>query len=132
MKFHLKHMVTNVKATSRSVTVEVQKRDSEDKFELKADYCLVSIGRRAYTDNLGCCCLHKQKRQVTLQKPGLVLQCISFLVAIFDNIQFNGTCIQQQLFQLCFIVVHFDLHHKLIISCFRIRIFIFGRTCKDR
>ncbi len=53
MKFYFKHMVTNVKATSRSVTVEVQKRDSEDKFELKADYCLVAIGRRAYTDNLG-------------------------------------------------------------------------------
>ena len=53
MKFHLKHMVTDVKATSRSVTVGVQKRDSEEKFELKADYCLVSIGRRAYTDNLG-------------------------------------------------------------------------------
>lgn len=53
VKFHLKHKVTNVKATSRSVTVEVQKRDSEDKFELKADYCLVAIGRRAYTDNLG-------------------------------------------------------------------------------
>jgi len=53
MKFHFKHMVTNVKATSRSVTVEVQKRDSEETFELKADYCLVAIGRRAYTDNLG-------------------------------------------------------------------------------
>ena len=53
MKFHLKHMVTNVKATSRGVAVEVQKRDTEDTFELKADYCLVAIGRRAYTDNLG-------------------------------------------------------------------------------
>lgn len=53
MKFHLKHLVTNVKATSRGVTVEVQKRDTEDTFELKADYCLVAIGRRAYTDNLG-------------------------------------------------------------------------------
>ena len=53
MKFHFKHMVTTVKATSRSVTVEMQKRDTEDKIELKADYCLVAIGRRAYTDNLG-------------------------------------------------------------------------------
>jgi dihydrolipoamide dehydrogenase len=53
MKFHLKHKVTTVKATSRSVTVGVQKRDSEDTFEIKADYCLVAIGRRAYTDNLG-------------------------------------------------------------------------------
>ncbi|MEL7421913.1 MAG: FAD-dependent oxidoreductase, partial [Bacteroidota bacterium] len=53
VKFHLKHAVTEVKATSRSVTVSVQKRDSEDTFELKADYCLVAIGRRAYTDKLG-------------------------------------------------------------------------------
>ncbi len=53
MKFHLKHMVTGVKATSRSVTVDVQKRDSEETFVLKADYCLVAIGRRPYTDNLG-------------------------------------------------------------------------------
>jgi len=53
IKFHLKHMVTNVKPAAKSVTVEVQKRDSEEKFELKADYCLVAIGRRAYTDKLG-------------------------------------------------------------------------------
>lgn len=53
VKFHLKHMVTTVKATSRSVTVSVQKRDSEETFDLKADYCLVAIGRRAYTDKLG-------------------------------------------------------------------------------
>ena len=53
MKFHLKHMVTEVKGTAKGVTVGVQKRDSEDTFQLKADYCLVAIGRRAYTDNLG-------------------------------------------------------------------------------
>lgn len=53
MKFHLKHMVTGVKATSRSVTVGVQKRDSDKTFDLKADYCLIAIGRRPYTDNLG-------------------------------------------------------------------------------
>ncbi|MGH1434319.1 MAG: dihydrolipoyl dehydrogenase [Lewinella sp.] len=53
LKFHLKHAVTEVKATSRSVTVNVQKRDSEETFEIKADYCLVAIGRRAYTDKLG-------------------------------------------------------------------------------
>ena len=53
VKFHLKHGVTTVKATSRSATVSVQKRDSEETFDLKADYCLVAIGRRAYTDKLG-------------------------------------------------------------------------------
>jgi dihydrolipoamide dehydrogenase len=53
MKFHLKHAVTDVKATKKGVKVEVQKRDSNEKFTLEADYCLVSIGRRPYTDNLG-------------------------------------------------------------------------------
>lgn len=53
VKFHLAHAVTDVKATSSSVTVKVKKRDSEDTFEIKADYCLVAIGRRAYTDKLG-------------------------------------------------------------------------------
>ena len=53
VKFHLKHMVTGVKATKTSVTVDFQKRDTEDVIQAKADYCLVAIGRRAYTDNLG-------------------------------------------------------------------------------
>jgi dihydrolipoamide dehydrogenase len=53
IKFHLKHQVTGVKATKTKVRVEVQKRDAEEKFELEADYCLVAIGRRPYTENLG-------------------------------------------------------------------------------
>ncbi len=53
MEFHLRHAVTSVTATAKGVKVEVQKRDSEEKFTLEADYCLVSIGRRPYTDNLG-------------------------------------------------------------------------------
>ena len=53
VKFHLSHAVTEVTSTSRSVTVNVQKRDSEETFEIKADYCLVAIGRHAYTDKLG-------------------------------------------------------------------------------
>lgn len=53
IKFHLGHMVTDVKATSRSVKVAVKKKDSEDSFEIGADYCLVAIGRRPYTDGLG-------------------------------------------------------------------------------
>ncbi len=53
VKFHLKHMVTTVKATTKSVTVNYKKRDTEDELSIKADYCLIAIGRRAYTDNLG-------------------------------------------------------------------------------
>ena len=53
MKFHLKHKVTGVKATNRSTTVTVEPKAGGDAFELKADYCLVAIGRRPYTDKLG-------------------------------------------------------------------------------
>lgn len=53
MKFHLKHSVTGVTASENGVKVEVQQRDSDNKFTLEADYCLVAIGRRPYTDHLG-------------------------------------------------------------------------------
>lgn len=53
MKFHLKHKVTTVHKKRSGVSVEVQKRDAEDTFTIEADYCLVAIGRRPYTDDLG-------------------------------------------------------------------------------
>ena len=53
MKFYLKHAVTAVTPLENTVKVEYQKRDSEDKFEIEADYCLIAIGRRPYTDGLG-------------------------------------------------------------------------------
>ncbi len=52
-KFHLKHMVTEVKGNAKSATIKFKKRDTEEELEIKADYCLVAIGRRAYTDGLG-------------------------------------------------------------------------------
>ena len=53
VKFHLKHMVTTVKPLKTKVKVSYKKRDSEEEMEIDADYCLVSIGRKPYTDNLG-------------------------------------------------------------------------------
>lgn len=53
IKFHLKHKVSAVKANKTSATVTIQKRDSEESFDVKADYCLVAIGRYAYTQGLG-------------------------------------------------------------------------------
>lgn len=53
LKFHLKHLVKTVTASQEGVKVEVQKRDSEETFFLEADYCLVAIGRRPYTEQLG-------------------------------------------------------------------------------
>lgn len=53
IKFHLGHAVTEVKGTSRSVTVKAKSKKKDTEITLKADYCLIAIGRRAYTDNLG-------------------------------------------------------------------------------
>jgi dihydrolipoamide dehydrogenase len=53
MKFHLRHLVTNVTTDKKGVKVTVQERDSDRTFDLEADYCLIAIGRRPYTDKLG-------------------------------------------------------------------------------
>lgn len=51
--FHYKHMVTKVDGKKTGATVHVQKRDAEETMEIKADYCLVAIGRKPYTEGLG-------------------------------------------------------------------------------
>jgi dihydrolipoamide dehydrogenase len=50
--FYMGHKVTEVKGSAKSVTVKAESKSGEI-LELNADYCLVSIGRRAYTDGLG-------------------------------------------------------------------------------
>ncbi|GJM28029.1 MAG: dihydrolipoyl dehydrogenase [Cyclobacteriaceae bacterium] len=51
-EFLLEHKVTEVKSTARQVTVIAEDKSGATK-ELKGDYCLVSIGRRPYTQGLG-------------------------------------------------------------------------------
>jgi len=53
VNFHLGHMVTAVKGTKTQASVHFKKKDSEEEQVLKVDYCLVAIGRRPYTDQLG-------------------------------------------------------------------------------
>ena len=54
MQFHLRHAVTEVKPSAKKVKVVAQSRDDESKkLSIEVDYCLVAIGRRPYTDNLG-------------------------------------------------------------------------------
>ncbi|MEM6841755.1 MAG: dihydrolipoyl dehydrogenase [Bacteroidota bacterium] len=50
--FRLKHKVTGVKSTSRQVTVTAEDSKGEA-VEVKGDICLVSVGRRPYTEGLG-------------------------------------------------------------------------------
>ncbi|MBO6516354.1 MAG: dihydrolipoyl dehydrogenase [Bacteroidia bacterium] len=49
-KFHLSHKVTSVENKGKSVTVKAEGKKGE--IELDADYCLVAVGRRPYTDGL--------------------------------------------------------------------------------
>ncbi len=53
MNFHLGHAVTSVKGTNSSVTVNYKKKNTDEELTIKADYCLVAIGRKPYTDKLG-------------------------------------------------------------------------------
>lgn len=54
MQFYLRHAVTEVKPSKTKVKVTAKSRDDESKtLNFEVDYCLVSIGRRPYTDNLG-------------------------------------------------------------------------------
>ncbi len=53
VKFHLRHQVDQVKADAHGVVASVTKRDSDSGFQIEADYCLLSIGRKPYTAGLG-------------------------------------------------------------------------------
>jgi dihydrolipoamide dehydrogenase len=51
-EFLFKHKVTAAKAGAKEVTVSALNAKDEP-IEIKADYCLLSVGRRAYTEGLG-------------------------------------------------------------------------------
>lgn len=53
VNFHLGHGVTSVTPDTKKVVVTAQKKNSDDTITLDADYCLVAIGRKPYTENLG-------------------------------------------------------------------------------
>ena len=50
--FYLGHKVTSVESKGKEVFVKAESKDGKS-VELKGDYCLVSIGRRPYTEGLG-------------------------------------------------------------------------------
>jgi dihydrolipoamide dehydrogenase len=65
-EFLFKHKVTGVAAKGKEVTVTANNAKDEP-IEIKGDYCLVAVGRRPYTDNLGL-----EKIGVTLDKRGKI------------------------------------------------------------
>jgi dihydrolipoamide dehydrogenase len=52
MEFYLGHKVTALQNTGKEVVLKAEDKSGKP-LELKGDYCLVSIGRRPYTEGLG-------------------------------------------------------------------------------
>ncbi|MFN8342500.1 MAG: dihydrolipoyl dehydrogenase [Cyclobacteriaceae bacterium] len=53
MEFYLGHKVTSVVNKGEEVVLQAEPKNGGAAIELKGDYCLVSVGRRPYTDGLG-------------------------------------------------------------------------------
>jgi dihydrolipoamide dehydrogenase len=51
--FHLNTQVTRVESTGNAVDVYFTSKDADAEKKMNADYCLVAIGRKPYTENLG-------------------------------------------------------------------------------
>ena len=66
VKFYTSHKVTAVKTTAKEVTITADDKKG-NAVEFKGDYCLVSVGRRPYTDGLGL-----EKAGVILAKNGQI------------------------------------------------------------
>ena len=64
--FYLKHKVTAVEAKGANVKVTAENSKGE-KVELNGDYCLVSVGRKSYTDGLGL-----EKVGISVNKMGQI------------------------------------------------------------
>lgn len=52
IEFYLNHKVTGAKATAKEVSVTAENKEGKT-VAFKGDYCLVALGRKPYTDNLG-------------------------------------------------------------------------------
>ena len=66
VKFYLSHQVNSVKRKGKMVEVKAKdKKDSEVVFE--GDYCLVSVGRKPFTENLNL-----EKVGISLNNSGQV------------------------------------------------------------
>lgn len=53
MEFYLSHAVKSAKTKGNKVVVEAEDLKKGKNVKFEADYCLVAVGRRAYTDKLG-------------------------------------------------------------------------------
>lgn len=66
LEFFLSHAVQSAVVKGKSVKV-IAKNKKDKEVEFSGDYCLVAVGRRAYTENLGL-----EKIKLTLDKQGRI------------------------------------------------------------
>ncbi len=53
IEFYLEHKVTKAKSQDDKVILTAQNRKDDKEMQLEGDYCLMAIGRKPYTSNLG-------------------------------------------------------------------------------
>src|ERR1700744_3436345 len=87
MKFYTGHKVTGATAKGKEVTVTFDAPNG-DKKELKGDYCLVAVGRIAYTDNLGL-----DKIGITVEERGRKIAVNEHLETIVKGVYAIGDVI---------------------------------------
>ncbi len=65
--FHLSHEVLSVKGDDQKAVLKMKPREGGEEKTIATDYCLIAIGRRAYTDGLGL-----ENTKVKLDEKGRV------------------------------------------------------------
>ncbi len=86
-EFYLSHKVTSVEKKGKTVTVKAEGKDGKT-VDFKGDYCLVSIGRRPYTEGLGL-----DKVGITTDKQGRI-EVDEHLKTKVDNIYAIGDVVK--------------------------------------
>ncbi len=87
VKFYTKHKVTTVETSAKEVTITADDKKGNP-VEFKGDYCLVSVGRRPYTDGLAL-----DKADVTVSDRGQI-EVNDYLQTNVSNIYAIGDVIK--------------------------------------
>lgn len=88
MEFYLGHKVTGATVKGKEVTVTAENKKGEA-VELKGDYCLMAVGRTAYTDELGL-----ENIGITVEERGKKIAVDEHLKTKVDNIYAIGDVIK--------------------------------------
>ncbi|RWY57560.1 dihydrolipoyl dehydrogenase [Mucilaginibacter gilvus] len=88
MEFYLGHKVTGATAKGKEVTVTADNAKGE-KIELKGDYCMVAVGRIAYTDGLGL-----DKIGITVEERGRKITVDEHLETIVKGVYAIGDVVK--------------------------------------